>query len=45
MSIRKYFDKWKTNKNLITLTLKNNKIENLFESAFQKTKEFMSLLM
>ena len=45
MSIRKYFDKWKINKNFITLTLKNKKVENLFETSLQKSNEFMSLLM
>lgn len=30
MSIRKYFDKWKLNKRLIMLAIKNRHVENLF---------------
>lgn len=45
MSMRKYFEKWKVNKNIMTLTLKNKRIEQFFEASLKKENEFMSLLM
>ena len=45
MSLRNYFDKWKLNKRLIVLAIKNKYVENLFKAAVTKERQFFGLLI